>query len=433
MRRSVVLFFIILTTPLAAFAQEDDLGLDSTMGIIDTSVLSHYQFIHYAANQFEFFTDESPAFGKFYEKFDKLINDKEGQVVIYHYGGSHIQADIYSNRMRTYLNTYWPGLTGARGLVFPYSLAGTNNPGNYKVDGFGEWESHRCVVRKDTTRLGIEGISVSTTDSLSGFKIYYRENELMPYKHDRIKVYHNINCKNYKVTFGNPDLVDHVVEDTITGYTQFFLKQETDTADIRIQRLGSDSIPFYTYGVELMNNRPGVIYNSIGVNGAAFPNYLRCEDMEVQMAQMKPDLVIFSVGTNDANVPAEDFKPEVYKANCKAMIERVLSVNPDAAILLTVPNDAYYYRRYPNKNVAKEETVIKELAQEYQMAVWDFYDIMGGFGSSQIWYRNDLMHKDRIHFTWNGYLLKGDIFFEAFLKYLDEFELRRLTKQAEQN
>ena len=53
---------------------------------------------------------------------------------------------------------------------------------------------------------------------------------------------------------------------------------------------------------------------------------------------------------------------------------------------------------------------------------------MGGFGSSQKWYKDEMMDKLRIHFSREGYLIKGDLFYEAFLKYLDEYEFNRLVK-----
>ncbi|MFZ5551624.1 MAG: GDSL-type esterase/lipase family protein [Bacteroidota bacterium] len=409
-------------------AYGDDLAIDSTMGIIDTALVSRYPFIQYGLNKYSFFSDSSPSFERFYEKFDSLINYRNKQLVVYHIGGSHIQADIYSNRMRTYLNTFWPGLKGARGLVFPYTLAGTNNPWNYRIDSLGEWSGRRCVIKKDTSLFGLMGMSASTYDSIAGITIYYREKETMRYQHDRIKIYHNVADRSWKVTFGNPELVINTIEDTVAGFTQFILSRKVDTVKINIQRVLPDTSAFTTYGIELMNNEPGVVYNSIGVNGAAFPNYLRCEDFEKQLSQMKPDLFIISIGTNDANVLADEFDTASFYRNYEALIQKIYSVNPGTAILMTVPNDAYYYKRYPNKNVAKEREVIFALADKYNIAVWNFYDIMGGFGSSQQWYKNDLMHKDRIHFTYEGYNLKGDLFFEAFLKYLEEFEYRRLVR-----
>jgi lysophospholipase L1-like esterase len=406
----------------------DDLSTDSVMGIIDTSVLRKYPFIRFGNNVYSFYSESSPGFERFYEKFDSLINYRRGQVKVYHIGGSHIQADIYSNRMRTYLNSFWPGLKGARGLIFPFTAASTNNPGNYRIDATGEWTSVRCVMKKDTSRLGLLGISISTKDTLNQLRIYYREKELMPYLHTRVKVYHNTENKSYEIQFADPENVMRVVRDTIGGFTQFELKEPVSEMMINIVKTGTDTGSFTLYGIELMNDQPGVVYNSIGINGAAFYNYLRCQDFEKQLAQLAPDLFIISIGTNDANVTESEFDPEEFKRNYETLIKKVLNVNPNAAILLTVPNDAYYYRKYANKNVARMREVIIDLAGKYQAAVWDFYGVMGELGSSNQWYKEGLMHKDRIHFTLEGYNLKGDLFFEAFLKFLEEFEYRKLVK-----
>jgi hypothetical protein len=56
------------------------------------------------------------------------------------------------------------------------------------------------------------------------------------------------------------------------------------------------------------------------------------------------------------------------------------------------------------------------------MAVWDLYGLMGGLGSSKTWQRNQLMRSDKIHFTQKGYHFKGELFIDAFLKYIDQMD-----------
>ena len=134
---------------------------------------------------------------------------------------------------------------------------------------------------------------------------------------------------------------------------------------------------------------------------------------ENQLGLYKPDLFIISIGTNDAYMPKADFKPEEFRANYEAFIQMIQRVNPQCAILLTVPNDDYYRRRYANKNTAVQAEIILELAQKYQMATWNFYEIMGGLGSSHKWYKKKLMPRDRIHFTYLGYSIKADLLLKA--------------------
>ena len=121
-------------------------------------------------------------------------------------------------------------------------------------------------------------------------------------------------------------------------------------------------------------------------------------------------------------MPFKNFKPEEYKKNLEGMMKIVLEANPKCAILLTVPNDCYYRRKYPNKNTARQRDVIIELAKEYNAGIWDFYGFMGGLGSSYTWKNASLMRSDLVHFTKEGYHLKGELYIDAFLKYLNQKE-----------
>lgn len=69
--------------------------------------------------------------------------------------------------------------------------------------------------------------------------------------------------------------------------------------------------------------------------------------------------------------------------------------------------------------------MIIQLAKKYEAAVWDMYGIMGELGSSRTWSRNGLMRTDLVHFTAEGYRLKGNMFYESFLKWIEQMELRQ--------
>ena len=74
--------------------------------------------------------------------------------------------------------------------------------------------------------------------------------------------------------------------------------------------------------------------------------------------------------------------------------------------------------------------IIFKLADENNCAVWDFYTIMGGLNSSYAWNLNGLMNRDRIHFNRRGYLLKGDLFFIAFLDAYESY-LNKRSRQVD--
>ena len=79
---------------------------------------------------------------------DSLVFENKGQVRIVHFGGSHIQADVFSNRVRENLVKRYPGLAAGRGFVFPYSAARTNTPSSYASYYKGKWDMSKNVLKK---------------------------------------------------------------------------------------------------------------------------------------------------------------------------------------------------------------------------------------------------------------------------------------------
>ena len=96
---------------------------------------------------------------------------------------------------------------------------------------------------------------------------------------------------------------------------------------------------------------------------------------------------------------------------------------------MTVPNDSYYLKKHLNKNIERQRVVIKELAIQYQCPVWDLYGLMGELGSSKTWQDADLMKPDKVHFTAVGYHLKGDLYFDAFMKWLEQMDNQKLKSK----
>lgn len=414
---------------------------DRFFGYLDTALNCKYEFIDFGKNHFQFHSENSPSFEALYQKLQNMVKYKNEKLNFYHIGGSHIQADIYSNIIRRELQSYWEGIPGQRGFVFPFKMAKTNNPWNYSFESSNTWTGYRSVIhRPDSVHYGVLGVAIACSDSLIDLKYKYaKEHTHTPIDH--VRIYHHKGKLGYEIRYDsikNPVLIQKTNENL--GYTDTYFTKEVTEFDIEFVRL-ADTIsrideegniiidtlpgsPLYIYGLHLANKHPGISYTSIGVNGAGLYTYRDNENFQEQMAFEKPDLVIFSVGTNDANVPYDKFKPEEFEANLEGMMKKIYQINPNAAILLTVPNDAFYKRRYLNRNVAREREVIEKLAEKYQIPVWDFYGMMGGLGSAQKWRQNKLMKTDLVHFTRDGYYLKGDMFVEAFLKWIEQMELR---------
>lgn len=417
------MFLLMLASP--ACSQGDDAPInDSVLGIVDTSVIRKYKYINFALNRFEFPNRESKNFERFYQKFDSLTNYEGKDIFVYHIGGSHIQADMYTNQFRKYVQEFGPGLKGSRGWVFPYTICETNGPSNYKFKALGEWKGVFNTLTKDTSELGMMGIAAVTSDSISTMTVFSTKVD-QRYFSNKVRVYHNTSIKTYVVELEDAKNLKSSRVDEMGGYTEFLLRLPSDTISVRFVKILNEPNELRFYGMELLIDEPGFVYNTIGVNGAGFTKYERCQLFEKHLQQSKPDMFIISIGTNEANV--DEFKPEDFEKKYSAMVEKVKAINPECAFLFTVPNDAFM-KKHVNANVPVLRESIYKLAKKYDAGVWDWFSVMGGFGSSQQWYKDEMMDKLRIHFSRAGYLIQGDLFYEAFLKYLDEYEFNRLVK-----
>jgi lysophospholipase L1-like esterase len=240
---------------------------------------------------------------------------------------------------------------------------------------------------------------------------------------DRLRIYHNTGEFPYELNFGDQELlVTDLMHFPAMGYTEIRFSDHLDSLDLLFVKNNTTPFTLELFGFEFLNDLPGITYTAIGINGASLPTYLANANFSRDLQLRAPDLFIFSVGTNDAHCSYEAFDPQIYKANLEKMILQVLQSNPNCAILLTVPNDDYYMRKYPNRNTARQRDVIFQLAAQYQMAVWDFYGIMGELGSSKTWKNAGLMQADYVHFTGTGYHLKGTLLIEAFQKNLTSLQ-----------
>lgn len=389
---------------------------------------STYPFIRYEENQLIFPGDSSRML-TFFQKLDDLIFNGKGHIQILHIGGSHVQADIFTGRTRERFSTFFPGNKGSRGLVFPYRIANTNNPYNYVASYTGKWESCKNTQQNLSCELGITGISATTKDTSSTISLSLSTDYYQSYDFNTIRVFHKIDSNQFAIIpIGKDSNSYKTICYPTLGYTDIFLSEYCQSIVLGLKKTDSLQWGYTLYGLQLENNDPGITYHAAGVNGAGTYSFLRCALFTPQLRILKPDLVIFGLGINDA--ASKDFNAASFEYNYKKLIDSVLAANPDAAILLLTNNDSFrkYKRKfYVNKNGETVEQSMLRVAKERNLGVWDFFSIMGGLGCMETWMKNGLGKTDRVHFTTSGYKLMGDLLFEAIIKTYEQYLIRTYT------
>lgn len=380
-----------------------------------------YDFINYNSNEIRLPSHDTSSLNCFFEKLNLVISQHNGNVNILHIGGSHVQADMFSNRVRLDLDSISGGMKSSRGVIFPFKVAKTNNPNNYSVRSKGVWTACKNVSREKTTRLGMTGMSVTTKDANAEISISLNPkdsiNRRWTFNSLRVLGYAENGAVQPLLKITDTVLLEGIYDLKTSSYL-FSMPYETDSFTIVFKQKDTLTAHSFTLtGFIPANDVDGVVYHSIGVNGAAVPSYLKCEDFERDLQLIKPDLVIFGIGINDA--AGSNFSDSVFIRNYSKLIEKIKNVSPSTAFIFITNNDSYKrikrgkYKVNPNGQVARQ--AFYSLADKYNGGVWDLFEIMGGLESMEKWEHAGLARHDKIHFTEKGYTLIGDLFYEAFV------------------
>ena len=380
-----------------------------------------YPFLRTDANQLHY-DSTSTTMQAFMLKFHHLRTTGQGNISIMHIGGSHVQAGTFPHRIRTQILNAYPTLIRGRGLLFPYSAAAKcNNPADYKVHCLEKVTLTRNVYKQPEYPLGLCGISVTAHDVPTSIQILSNESTI-DYGVSRVVVLGH--SPNGIV----PTLRYDTEGNTLPSYIDsnnhryvYNLRREVDSIDIIIPCQEGEQ--FTLTGVMLDSRHPGITYHSIGVNGAAVPDYLKCA-LVSDLRLIRPDLVIFGIGINDAH--GNDFDSVAFKNNYLQLCDSIRSVNPQCAFIFITNNDCYRKtgrRSYSvNRNGLQVQEVCYRLAQLTGGAVWDQFEIMGGLKSMEKWQKAGLAQKDKVHFTRAGYQLLGDLFYQALSHEISKYK-----------
>ncbi len=374
---------------------------------------------------------DSLAMERFFQKMDSVVFFGEGNVSVMHIGGSHVQAGVFTQQFRDNLLNISPDLIGGQYFIFPFSTGGTNNPSHYIVRSTGNWTYCRNAVRRETDkRMGLAGAAITTNDSTATVRILTKErypSDFPPdYDFNKVTIIGFSETENVTPVISYNDTILHGQYDEWKSTYTFSLPNFTDSICIKF-----DSVPgeFTLTGILLENDMPGISVHGVGVNGARVSSYLRCDDFERDLELIRPDLIIFGIGINDA--AEKDFEKNTFKRQYNELIKVIQRVNPDCALLFLTNNDSYKREKTKKKNRYEVnlngeivEEAFMELGKKYNAAVWNQFDIMGGLKSMQDWEEAGLAKKDKVHFTNEGYRLLGDLLYNALItRYIEHIQL----------
>jgi hypothetical protein len=191
------------------------------------------------------------------------------------------------------------------------------------------------------------------------------------------------------------------------------------------------------FGYSFEKPGPGVIYSSLGLNGAQVQSALRYFEVQQWTDSLQhehPDLVVLNYGTNES-VDNHAYIEKLYPGELREVLDRIRSAVPEASLLVMSPMDRG--KREGGEIVTPPVLpqivdIQKEVALDAGWAFFDTFEAMGGSGTMARWYNSSprLVSADFIHPLPGGAAKVGGLLDQALFQGFDQYEDQQRRQMA---
>ncbi|MCP4679198.1 MAG: hypothetical protein GY854_27675 [Deltaproteobacteria bacterium] len=363
----------------------------------------------------------------FFEALDSMETDGEGLVRVLHYGDSHTAADFITTAIRRSLQKRFGD--GGRGFILLGKPWRSYMPKDVETSARGPWQMHRILIAADPAsldgRYGLGGVAVDASVRAATTRVASIAGSGFGNKMSSVEVFYLEQPRGGSFTVKLDRRSKRTVNTSKKRVGSGFFRLEMDEGmhEVEIQLKGDGKVRLF--GAVVENDGPGIVYDTLGINGAFFYTPLRWDAglLAEQVEQRDPDLIVTMYGANEAD--SRNLTPAKYALNVKKALARLRAGAPEAACLLLGPTD----RRMPVPpgEPSKLDFIIdvqREVADEEGCGFIDLRGLMGGPGSHGLWVTRGLAQPDGIHLTVRGYNALGEMLvrqiFNAYKRHLEE-------------
>ncbi len=374
-----------------------------------------YGFIRQDENEIENRDYLAPIFQKLFAQ--RTQGGKKISVV--HIGDSHILGNYLTREVRDRMQREF-GDAG-RGILFPYKLAQSNGAKDFLAETNCHWSGANC--QRDLsheTNFGAAGFKLTTYNPKAELTFRLRDTATSESRFfTKVTVFQRQTALEYELEVRDEtsqQIAQLFIED---GYARsFYFDRPVGSVTIAAKKTSPQQKTLTLDGISLENELSGVVYHSIGVNGAKYMDFARAKYFALQVADLEPDLVILSFGTNESQGNTEK---GYMRRTMELLTAQILQKSPAARIMLTTPADSYLRGKGVNPHMAETSQMIRAFAREKGFALWDLFNFTGGENSSLLWKSHNLMTSDSVHYTKYGYALQGKLLYQSLMKGYNGF------------
>jgi lysophospholipase L1-like esterase len=184
--------------------------------------------------------------------------------------------------------------------------------------------------------------------------------------------------------------------------------------EIRTTRSGAVKI----FGIAVEQNRAGIVYDVLGINGARIYRPLNW-DWQIladNLEHRAPALIIIAYGSNE--IGDKDLDLEEYSEKFSELLERLQAAVPEASLLVIAPPERAAPVRgvwKPLPQMAALVATQRKVALRSGAAFWNLFQAMGGTGSIEHWHKRSLAQADRVHLTSAGYQVVAEMLYAELM------------------
>ena len=206
-----------------------------------------------------------------------------------------------------------------------------------------------------------------------------------------------------KISFNyNPDFeksIEKIADNKFSGNKTVVSFSEPQNTFLMKTNANSGNV-FYEFQF-LKNVNKGVVFNTVGVNGATYGDFLKYSLQIEQLNSIQPDLVMISLGTNESlsSITKEDFQK-----NISDLVSKFKEQNPNLPILLISPTD----NRLKSQKIKEIVSWIEESSQIKKVAFFNLYEATGGSGYFKKALNKKEANTDGVHFLRPGYEFQAE-------------------------
>jgi lysophospholipase L1-like esterase len=368
------------------------------------------------------FIDDSNALDPFFAALWNLEQGKgSGIVTVLHYGDSPTTADLITGDIRAQLQARF-GDAGRGYTLIAKPWAWYGHRGVEMSDHGWKWRTSVGLMRQ-----GIYGLGGAAFDGQPGAWSKFRLTESQ-----QTALVVEYLAKPGGGAF-EVDADDQTIADQNTAadsmdvaFLRVSLPAGTQTVSLR-----PTSGTVTLFGIDFRRGANGLLYDSLGLNGATTSVLARVLDPDLwkrELAQAGPTLVVVNYGSNESSFGK--FVHTQYANELRLAIQRIRTAAPGVPILIMSPMDRGERNGLDDietmSTIPEIVAIQRQVAAEQHCAFFDTYDAMGASGTMARWYAASprLVTADLLHPTPQGATIVAGLFVAQLQLRYDRWKMQ---------